>query len=105
MEESKNWQYIILGLVVGVTIGISLDPSRGEVENLREEVYMAESQCEEVKSEYVLALGEANLKIDEANDIISDANGYAWSSYQDMGYALENLSDVGSVNDPEPSCY
>jgi len=32
--------------------------------------------------------------LDQANSSIDDAKGYAWSSYDDMGYALDNLETV-----------
>jgi len=32
--------------------------------------------------------------LDQANSNIDDAKGYAWSSYDDMGYALDNLETV-----------
>lgn len=50
--------------------------------------------------EYQSALSEANDNIDSANSMIEDAQSYAWSSYEDMGYALENLSAVDTVWDP-----
>lgn len=104
-DSDNNLGGAVMGIVIGIIIGSSIGPSRGELENSKEEAGIAQAQCEEVKDEYVSALDEANLKIEEANNISSDAGGYAWSSYQDMGYALENLSDVESVDDPEPSCY
>ncbi len=33
-------------------------------------------------------------KLEEANSNIEDAQSYAWSSYDDMGYALDNLETV-----------
>ncbi len=51
-------------------------------------------------SQYQSALSQANDNIDEANSYIEDAQGYAWSSYDDMGYALDNLSTVSTVSEP-----
>ena len=50
--------------------------------------------------EYQSALSEANDNIDEANSQIEDAQSYAWSDYDDMGYALESLTTVDTVSDP-----
>ena len=50
--------------------------------------------------DYKSALSEANDNIDEANSQIEDAQSYAWSDYDDMGYALESLSTVDTVSDP-----
>lgn len=104
MEDSKTG-YAIVCIIIGIIIGSSFGPSRGEIENIKEEMYVAQGRCEDVKTEYVSALEEANSNIDEANDVIYDANGYAWSSYQEMGEALENLSDVSNIDDPDVYCY
>ncbi len=50
--------------------------------------------------DYKDALAEANKSIDRANSIIEDAQDEAWSSYQEMGEALENLETVKNVSDP-----
>ena len=73
-------------------------------------LFFLNSQYKEVKeeniilresiSQYQSALSEANDNIEEANSIIEDAQGYAWSSYEDMGYALDNLSTVDTVSEP-----
>ena len=58
---------------------------------------------QQLKSEladYQSALGEANDNIDDANSMIEDAQGYAWSDYEEMGYALDNLSTVDNVDTP-----
>ncbi len=55
---------------------------------------------EDLISEYDDALDEANDNIDDANSIIEDAQGAAWSSYEDMGYALDNLYTVDTVSKP-----
>lgn len=46
---------------------------------------------------------ESNLNIasdyiDQANSNIEDAQGYAWSSYEDMGWALDNLETVDNIS-------
>jgi len=43
-------------------------------------------------------IDEANDNIDQANSNIEDAQGYAWSDYDDMGYALDNLETVDNVS-------
>lgn len=50
--------------------------------------------------EYDYSLSEANDNIEEANSIIEDAQGYAWSSYEEMGEALDNLTTVDTVPSP-----
>lgn len=51
-------------------------------------------------SEYQDALNQANDNIEEANSIIEGAQSSAWSSYDDMGDALDNLSTVDTVSEP-----
>ncbi|MEW6407792.1 MAG: hypothetical protein AB1465_03820 [Patescibacteria group bacterium] len=51
-------------------------------------------------SEYQYALERANKNIEEANSIIEDAQNYTWSSYQEMGEALDNLYTVDTVLEP-----
>ena len=55
---------------------------------------------EDLLSEYEDALDEANDNIDEANSMIEDAQWQAWSSYEDMGYALDNLYTVDTISKP-----
>ena len=59
---------------------------------------MAESA--DLVDEYQYALEQANENIDEANSIIEDAQGYAWSSYEEMGDVLDNLTTVDTVSEP-----
>lgn len=49
---------------------------------------------------YQSALQEANENIEEANSIIEDAQNYAWSSYEEMGNALDNLTTMDTVLEP-----
>ena len=46
---------------------------------------------------YEYALNQANENIDEANSAIEDAQSYAWSSYEEMGDILDNLTTVNTV--------
>ena len=50
--------------------------------------------------DYQSALGEANNNIEEANSIIEEAQSYAWSSYDDMGDVLDNLTTFYTVDEP-----
>ncbi len=49
-------------------------------------------------SEYEDALDDANYNIEQANSNIEEAKWYAWSDYEDMGYALDNLETVDTVS-------
>ena len=54
----------------------------------------------DLADEYYYALAQANENIEEANSVIEEAQGYAWSSYEDMGYALENMYTIDTVSGP-----
>jgi hypothetical protein len=56
--------------------------------------------CEYRVDDYRSALEEANNNIEEVNLIIEDAQGYVWSSYDEMGEALDNLSTVETIDEP-----
>ncbi len=90
MEQATNYK-IIAGflLLVLFLLNFQLHDSRKENAILQDRL-----------DEYQSALSEANDNIDSANSMIEDAQSYAWSSYEDMGYALENLSTVDTVWDP-----
>lgn len=62
--------------------------------------YKTIDELEYTITEYQSALEEANNNIEEANSTIEDAQGYTWSSYEDMGYALDNLETVETVSEP-----
>jgi len=49
---------------------------------------------------YQDTLSRANQNIEEANSVIEDAQSYAWSSYEEMGDALDNLTTVDTVSEP-----
>ncbi len=50
--------------------------------------------------DYQDALTEANDNIEQANSNIEDAQGYAWSTYQEMGDALDYLETVDTISEP-----
>jgi len=58
------------------------------------------NECRDQVSEYQDSLSQANQNIEEANSYIEDAQSYTWSSYEDMGYALDNLQTVDTVSEP-----
>lgn len=51
-------------------------------------------------AEYEDALVQANQNIEEVNSMIEDAQSNAWSTYEDMGSALDNLYTVDTVLAP-----
>lgn len=60
---------------------------------------LEKSQSDLVDSQYALSSCEDESQsyqdaLDEANSNIEDAQSYAWSSYEEMGDALDNLTTV-----------
>lgn len=94
---AKYSKIIIVVLVVFLFIlGQKYKALRSENEDLSAE----NEDLSSLVDEYDYSLSEANDNIEEANSIIEDAQGYAWSSYEEMGEALDNLTTVDTVSAP-----
>lgn len=93
----NNWG---IGLVIGIIIGILISGSFGG-HSKRDYA----RQCEIVRDDYVSSLERAISNVEEANNQIGDAQNHAWSSYDEMGEALDNLYEVEEVDDPQTTCY
>ena len=90
MENNKKYSYIIAILIVVLLIlGQKYKTLKSENEDLTSLV-----------DDYDYSLTQANDNIEEANSMLEDAQGYAWSSYDEMGQALENLTTVDTVRRP-----
>lgn len=97
-EQLKTIIFILL-LICGIWIWKDSnkikDLERNNI-NLEDENNNLQSRLEE----YNYALEGANSNIEQANSNIEDAQGYAWSSYENMGYALDNLETVDTISEP-----
>ena len=103
LEESKKSYgigLVIFLIIIGIIWIGSLNSKITDLENWMDDLQAENSYLENRISDYESSLEEANSQIEEANSMIEDAQGYAWSSYEDMGYALDNLSTVDTI--PEP---
>jgi len=90
MENESKYKILFFVLLVILILGWL------KYNNLKEENAALTNQIDE----YQYALGQANENIDEANSIIEDAQNYAWSSYEEMGYALDNLYTIDTISEP-----
>ena len=81
-EKSSVWLLIIL-VILSIWFWKDHHKLSEQIESLRDEVY----ECDRKVSSYSDAL-------DQVNTNIEDAQSYAWSSYADMGDALDNLETV-----------
>ncbi len=91
---------LIMFLITGCSIGKYDGKTAEEWADEASESDRHLNDCEYKLSDYETSLEEANNNIEEANSIIEDAQGSAWSSYEDMGDALDNLSTVDTVDAP-----
>ena len=90
-EKFKTITFIAI-----MAVGILFWNNHRTITNLRSEV----SEYKGELYDYEDALDEANSNIEDANLYIEDAQSYAWSSYDDMGDALDNLTTVDTVDKP-----
>lgn len=94
MEDSNKTKWIVSVALLGLIIWIvSLND---QINELQQENADLRGQI----SEYSGSLDEANSNIEQASQHIEDAQGYAWTTYQEMGEALESLETVDVVSSP-----
>jgi peptidoglycan hydrolase CwlO-like protein len=101
MDKEKELKTIIGVIIVIAVIWISQNYTA--INNLEEEKAGIEAQVEECEYkviDYQGALEEANNNIEDANSQIEEAQEYAWSSYDDMGYVLDDLYTVETIDKP-----
>ncbi|HSR88940.1 MAG TPA: hypothetical protein VLK22_00880 [Candidatus Udaeobacter sp.] len=89
---NKNHEYIFL--VVALFSSFFFWQQTKKITDLEQKNSILQSDL----SRYEYALDDANEQIEQANNNIEDAKGYAWESYDDMGTALENLETVDNIN-------
>ena len=81
-EKGNRWIFILL-VILSIWFWRDHHNLTSRVESLQDEV----ADLDDKANSYSDAL-------DQANSNIEDAQSYAWSSYDDMGYALDNLETV-----------
>lgn len=74
-NHTQSWWVAVLVVVI-ITLWVKLDNRNERISELEDEFDYCAQQ------------------VSYANDAISEAKGYAWSDYEDMGYALDNLEEV-----------
>jgi hypothetical protein len=91
---------ILLLLIIIITLFLT-GCSTGRYSGFTAEEWAYEvSACEDELYDYRTALEEANSNIEQANRIIEDAQYFAGESYEDMEWALNNMSTVDTVSEP-----
>jgi hypothetical protein len=95
MDERNNsveWAWII-GFCLLLFFGFGYFEQKEEIAQLQEDF----NDCRSDLADAEYYLDQANTSIEEANSYIEDAQSYAWSTYEEMGYALESMSTVETV--------
>lgn len=98
-NDNKKIGIIILFIVLLVILWEEKN-TIDELEVSNSELLSEVNSLEYQVDAYQDALEEANYNIEEANSVIEDAQGYAWSDYYEMGEALDNLYTVEIVDVP-----
>lgn len=89
LEKNKNGIIFVLVIVIFLLWS--------NFSKLKEESVRKLNICENSLNTAKNTIDEANDNIDQANNNIEEAQWYAWSSYDDMGYALDNLETVDNA--------
>ena len=83
MEESGNSWFWIVSIILAIWFWHDHSSLTGQVELLQNQVADLDSQVSQYSDD-----------LDQANSNIEDAKSSAWSSYDEMGDALDNLETV-----------
>lgn len=90
MENQNKNSSLITGFIIGFIFSLILLINLNNKENTT-------TACEEIVDEYKDKLYEANKTIEELNYQIEEAKASAWSSYEEMGEALDSLETAEIV--------
>lgn len=93
-------QYAIVSSVIAISIIIYQYSSIQTLQNDVDALHSNRLRAESAIVDYGEALDHANRNIQEANAYIDEAMWYAWTSYDEMGEALDALSTVPTVSRP-----
>jgi len=94
MENGNNKTGLLIFIILIAGFWILNDHK--EIKKLKEESDYLEYRL----TDYRMALEEANSNIEEANSEIEDAQTYTWSSYEEMGNALDSLYTIDTILEP-----
>lgn len=96
MNENRSGIIWVIVIVAGIWIWSnysSIDKLKEENAILMEENYSFQQNIYDCD----MAIDEANNNIEEANSNIENAKFEVWESYEDMGYALDGLETIYTV--------
>lgn len=87
-NKTNNYEWVVVTIII-MFLWFCTDHSK--LTNQAKELKEYKNQVEELEAE----LSTYKEALEQANSNIEDAKNEAWSSYTDMGYALDNLETVG----------
>ena len=96
MDENKSGIIWVIVIVAGIWIWSnynSINKLKEENANLEDENYSLQQDVYDCD----IAVDEANNNIEEVNSNIENAKFETWGTYEDMGYALDELNTVDTV--------
>ena len=97
-EKDKQIGYYAVAIFILLFSTIGFSTANLNASRERDELLVEVSELTESNENLTAALDNANANIESANDIITTAQGNAWSDYYSMGYALDGLSTVDTVS-------
>lgn len=96
VERSKYSTYLTITIIIAV---IWLLSNQSQIHRLQNENQLLQSENEDLQSEnnnLQDQVSEYDDALQEANDLIENAQYQAWSSYEEMGNALDDLYTISA---------
>lgn len=89
MEENNKWLIIVL-IILSIWFWRDHHNLKKQLAETQNEL----SYCKDSLDESENNLNQCSESLDQVNSNIEDAQSSAWSSYEDMGDAIDNLETV-----------
>jgi hypothetical protein len=91
-DSGAIWMFVCLFLFILLMVNIFF-PDKTEWNDLEDTLFECQSERDDLEQE----LDEANLKLQATAEFISSVKEYAWSTYYDMGNAIDYLPDPQDI--------
>ncbi|MCS6806844.1 MAG: hypothetical protein RMM98_17160 [Acidobacteriota bacterium] len=98
-DRYSNPKGSTVGLWILIIVSLVLPFSLSTCERI-EDMENVKAQLESKLEKYEESLQQANQAIEEVNAAIEEARGAAWTSFEEMGEALDKLYTVETIREP-----